>query len=296
MNKTFALLSTATLLLIGIGCGSSESDDGDASIARDARPGTGGAPGTGGSAGFGGTSGGMDGGLTAGTGGMLGTGGALASGGVLGSGGMLASGGMLGSGGVPTGGVPTGGSTAGTGGTVIDGGPAPIDGPTTQICGGIAGLPCPKEQFCEYAAGACSSIADATGICTTPTQVCPAVYQPVCDCNGKTYGNDCERRGAGVSKVADGECSSTGKLCGGIAGLPCAKGQFCDYAVGGCGTMPDGAGTCAATGADIACDKIYQPVCGCNGKTYGNDCERRAAGIPKLSDGTCPIVDAGTRG
>jgi hypothetical protein len=33
-------------------------------------------------------------------------------------------------------------------------------------------------------------------------------------------------------------------------------------------------------------------VCGCDGKTYGNDCVRLAAGISKNFDGACPTTDA----
>jgi hypothetical protein len=133
---------------------------------------------------------------------------------------------------------------------------------------------------------------------------------PVCGCNGKTYTNDCQRQLAGASKQSDGACSerdagtggrggsggtggtggSTGKTCGGFAGLLCAAGEFCETPAGSC-NEPEGSGTCVVN-TGTACPMYIMPVCGCNGRTYNNDCLRRAAGVSKQSDGAC-VTDAG---
>lgn len=75
-----------------------------------------------------------------------------------------------------------------------------------------------------------------------------------------------------------------GKRCGGIIGIPCDAGMFCQLKAGHCGAA-DMFGTCARV--PRFCTRIYLPVCGCDGKTYGNDCQRMTVKVQKDHNGRC---------
>ncbi|MEM7007693.1 MAG: Kazal-type serine protease inhibitor family protein [Thermodesulfobacteriota bacterium] len=77
-----------------------------------------------------------------------------------------------------------------------------------ELCGGIENLLCAEGQFCDLPAGQCKT-EQAQGTCLFQPQVCTKDYRPVCGCDGRTYGNDCGRISAGVSKDYDGECKES---------------------------------------------------------------------------------------
>jgi hypothetical protein len=75
-----------------------------------------------------------------------------------------------------------------------------------------------------------------------------------------------------------------GKTCGGIAGIPCDYGLWCDLKAGSC-NVSDAQGKCVKV--PTVCNKIFKPVCGCDKKTYGNNCERQAAKAQLDHTGKC---------
>src|SRR6185503_18067337 len=114
---------------------------------------------------------------------------------------------------------------------------------------------------CKYENGTCGA-ADQTGLCTDIPASCPQVLAPVCGCDDNTYINECEASRESVSVVSEGECAAGGgpidvEPCGGIAGGPCAAGEFC--------RLPEGECCCDIQGAcevipDV-CTEEFAPVC-----------------------------------
>jgi len=74
-----------------------------------------------------------------------------------------------------------------------------------ETCGGIAGLPCPEGQACQYPTDQCDT-ADMAGTCVNVPETCPEKGGPICGCDGKTYANECELLKAGVMPARRGAC------------------------------------------------------------------------------------------
>jgi len=153
-------------------------------------------------------------------------------------------------------------------------------------CGGTANLKCPDGQACRFPAGQCGTT-DLPGTCVAVASTCPEGGPRICGCDGLTYANECELLKAGVRAAKAGDCHAAQEpsACKGDADCT-GTSNFCEFKAGSCGEKDTG--RCVVE--PQTCPQSLNPVCGCDNRTYPNDCLRRAAGVSLKATGECPSV------
>lgn len=133
---------------------------------------------------------------------------------------------------------------------------------------------CAGGEYCATAEGSCGR----EGVCTPlPADPCDRVRDPVCGCDGVTYENACFAAAEGESVDFDGECPPP--VCDDNS--DCAASEYCAKPNGACG----GTGTCEPR--PLSCSGVWNPVCGCNAKTYANGCKAALQGVNVAALGAC---------
>ncbi len=135
------------------------------------------------------------------------------------------------------------------------------DGAAGQTGGAGSGGEACGTKTCALGGQCCYA---CLSLCAAPGGTCPAFLVDPCP----------QRDGA----------AETGQACT-DKGPACPSAQVCDLSQPGRCAASTASGTCITKPSACALD--FVPVCGCDGKTYGNDCARQSAGAQLNHAGAC---------